>query len=236
MDKILRQEQLKILKAFAQKDCGFRLAGGTALELYYLKHRFSADLDFFTNDYEDKKINDLINHFRKFTKNKIRFENEFITDRHAKVKFYLIKIENYNRPLKLDFVEEVFFKNPQIRIFDGVKVYSEKNIYAQKLMAISGSLVENDEVGKEIIKGRQVARDVFDMYLLSKKIIPLHKFLHFQPPVVKRGIVHWYRSYPRQDYKLALLDMDIYDKKFDSRVMITYLDKEIEKFIREEVL
>lgn len=47
MDKELRKKQLSILKTFSACSEGFALAGGTALELFYLHHRFSADLDFF---------------------------------------------------------------------------------------------------------------------------------------------------------------------------------------------
>jgi predicted nucleotidyltransferase component of viral defense system len=48
MDKIIRQAQLEALRAFARTTKSFALSGGTALELFYLKHRFSRDLDFFS--------------------------------------------------------------------------------------------------------------------------------------------------------------------------------------------
>lgn len=47
MDRAIRKAQKDVLKVFAGKAKDFALAGGTALELYYLHHRFSADLDFF---------------------------------------------------------------------------------------------------------------------------------------------------------------------------------------------
>ena len=47
MDKALRKVQLKILKVFSQFGETFALSDGSALELFYLKHRFSKDLDFF---------------------------------------------------------------------------------------------------------------------------------------------------------------------------------------------
>ena len=46
MDKKLRKAQLEILRIFSLRAGSFALAGGTALELYYLHHRFSVDLDF----------------------------------------------------------------------------------------------------------------------------------------------------------------------------------------------
>lgn len=47
MDLKIRKAQKKILGIFAKRTRSFALAGGTALELYYLYHRFSFDLDFF---------------------------------------------------------------------------------------------------------------------------------------------------------------------------------------------
>jgi predicted nucleotidyltransferase component of viral defense system len=55
MDQRLRETQLKCLKAFSQTAKTFALTGGTALELYYLNHRFSADLDFFSPAYDLKE-------------------------------------------------------------------------------------------------------------------------------------------------------------------------------------
>jgi hypothetical protein len=68
--------------------------------------------------------------------------------------------------------------------------------------------------------------------MLSKKIKPLHIFLKKSPQYLQRGIVHWYRTFSRQDLKLTLLDLDIYDKQFDSREMIVYLEDEIKKFAK----
>jgi len=44
-------------------------------------------------------------------------------------------------------------------------------------------------------------------------------------------MVQWYRSYSRQELKIDLLELDIYDKNFDSSKMIAYLDNEMKKFI-----
>ena len=99
-------------------------------------------------------------------------------------------------------------------------------------MAITGSRLGEDGLGREAIQGRKEARDIFDIYMLSKKIKPLHIFLKEVPQQQQRGMVHWYRTFSRQDLKLALLDLDIYDKKFNSREMIIYLENEIKKFAK----
>ena len=65
------------------------------------------------------------------------------------------------------------------------------------------------------------------------KIEPLHSFLKKTSNVIQKGIVHWYQTFSRQELKLALLDLNIYDKKFDAKQMIIYLEDEIKEFVRQ---
>jgi len=236
MDSKIREAQEKILKIFSKKAKDFALAGGTALELYYLGHRFSADLDFFSPKYDLKEIEGLVSGFRKFSTGKIKLESEFIASgNRAKVRFYTVPIKGSRRPLKIDFVEDVFFSKPLIKKFEGVRVYSVKNIYIQKIVAIAGTSPETDDIGRQITQGRREARDAFDVYMLSKKIQPLHLFLKELSSQLQRGMVHWYQTFSRLELKLALLDLDIYDKQFDSKEMIIYLENEIKQFTKEAI-
>jgi len=233
MDIKIREAQKKILRIFAPKARNFALAGGTALELYYLNHRFSADLDFFSFRYDLSEIEDLVFAFTKKTGNKLKLEAEFTTSGKARVRFYTISLKNSNRPLKIDFVEDVFCAKPVIKRFQGVRVYSAEDIYMQKIVAISGVPFGVDEIGRELRIGRRIeGRDAFDIYMLSKKIKPLHIFLKQIPPYLQRGMIHWYRTFSRQELKFSLLDLDIYDKQFDGHQMIVYLEEEIKKFTR----
>ncbi|MFA4889637.1 MAG: nucleotidyl transferase AbiEii/AbiGii toxin family protein [Candidatus Omnitrophota bacterium] len=234
MDKKIRRAQNDILAVFAKKARTFALAGGTALELYYLKHRSSVDLDFFSPQYSFKEIESLISSFRAQAGYRLKLENEFIASERAKVRFYTAPIKGSMRPLKIDFVEDVVFNKPSIRKIKGVRVYSAENIYLQKIGAIAGTIASEDDIGRFVAQGRQQARDVFDLYMLSKKIIPLHRFLESAPRQLQRGMVHWYRVFSRQDVMLELLDLDIYDKKFSSKKMIIYLEKEMKLFIKKE--
>lgn len=233
MDIKIRQAQENILKIFAKATHSFALAGGTALELYYLHHRFSADLDFFSPDYSIKEIERLVSEFKEASKSRVRLESEFITEGKARVRFYTMSLQGSSRPLKIDFVEDTLFAKPSIKRFQGVPVYNAKNIYLQKISAITGTRIEEDEIGRQIIEGRRQARDVFDIYMFSKKIQPLHTFLKGLSSQMQRGIMHWYQTFSRQELKLALLDLDIYDKKFDAKEMILYLEDEIKKFMRQ---
>lgn len=233
MDVKIRQAQENILRISSKISSDFALAGGTALELYYLKHRFSSDLDFFSPEYNFAEIDRLVLRFNNASIGKLKLDSEFIASNKAKVRFYSMPVKHSRRKLKIDFVEDVVLKKPRIVRFSGVAVYDAKDIYLHKLVAICGAVLEEDAVGKDIVTGRQEARDAFDVYMLSRKIQPLHIFLKNVSRLLQRGMVCWYQTFSRHELKLGLLDLDIYDPKFDSKEMIVYLESEIEKFAKE---
>lgn len=235
MDHNIREAQKRVLRVFSKEAKDFALAGGTALELYYLHHRFSSDLDFFSPKYSATEIDRLIGALREEIDKKIRLESELTAGGRAKVRFYTMPAKGAKRPLKIDFVEDVIFDKPSVRAIRGVRVYSAENIYLQKLFAIAGIRPVVDEVGRPIMEGRNEPRDVFDVYMLSKKIKPLHLFLQGISPQLQKGIIHWYRRFSRQDLKLALIDMEIYDKEFDSQKMVIYLEEEIQRFMEKVI-
>jgi predicted nucleotidyltransferase component of viral defense system len=235
MDKKLREAQELILKVFAKQAEDFALAGGTALELYYLHHRFSADLDFFSVKYKISEIEKLVDTFKNYVNKKIKLEAEFIAGSKAKVRFYTLPVQGSKRALKLDFVEETLIMKPKVKEIKGVRVYSIEDLYLHKISAISGTQIQVDEIGRQTLEGRNQARDVFDLYILSKKIKPLHIFLKDVSAQFQRGIIHWYRTFSRQELKISLIDLDIYDVEFDSKEMISYLESEIKLFTREVI-
>jgi len=236
MDRKLREAQEEILKVFAKGADDFALAGGTALELYYLKHRFSADLDFFSPRYDSKEISRLAALFNKYGQGRMNLESEFASPgNRAKVKFYTLALRGSERPLKMNFVEDVIFRRPVIRKFSGIRVYDAKHIYLQKLFAVAGTRFEKDDIGRQLSQGSREARAAFDIYMLSKKIQPLHLFLKGAAEQLQRGMVHWYRTFSRLELKLGLLDLEIYDKRFDAKRMIIYLEDEIEQFAEEAI-
>ncbi len=235
MDINIRDAQQKILKVFSKTTKSFALAGGTALELCYLKHRFSLDLDFFSAGYDLSEVNDLVRAFRRHTPYKVRLESDFVAPGRARVRFYTVVIKGSHRPLKIDFVEDVLLSNPRLKTVKGIRVYDARDIFLQKLAAVGGTITETDGVGRPVMGGRNEGRDVFDIYMLSKKIIPLHIFLKQVPARFQRGMVHWYRTFSRQELKLVLLDLDIYDRKFDAKKMILYLENEIKQFIKKVI-
>ncbi len=228
----IKAAQKELLKSFARKPGDFALAGGTALELYYLHHRFSADLDLFSPKYDRREIEAIIGSFVKYSKAKVKLEAEFLARNKAKVRFYSASLKGLKRPIKIDFVEDVLFDKPKIKKFGAVPVYTVEHIYLQKITAITGTQEIEDETGRRVMQGRQEARDAFDIYMLSKKVKPLYIVIKGLPRQIQRGIVHWYRTFSREDLKLGLLDLDIYLDKFDSREMIIHLEGQIERFMK----
>src|SRR5437764_297281 len=132
MDRQIKETQKRILKIFSGVAKSFALAGGTALELYYLHHRFSWDLDFFSPNFNVSEIDRLVATLKKRIDKRVELEAEFLEANHAKVRFYTLPVKGASRPLKIDFVEDVLFKKPKIRRKDGVRVYDVDNIYLQK--------------------------------------------------------------------------------------------------------
>jgi len=232
MDKALRSFQLEALEAFKKVRSNFALAGGTALELYYLQHRFSLDLDFFSRFFDNKEIASIIAAFKSMPSVKASFENEVKLPLAARAVFYTLSKKRLKRQLKIDFVQDNLIKSPKIVKFKGVPVYSVKDIYAQKIFAVSGTSSRYDETGRSIFDGRKESRDIFDIYFLSKKVMALSKFMEKMPKYAQRGFIHWYHSFSRHDLKIALLDLDIYKENFNAQEMLLYLQEEVRKFIK----
>ncbi len=232
MNAQIREVQKVILKAFSGVKTRFALAGGTALELYYLNHRFSSDLDFFSRKFNRTEIGKLISAFEKQVGRRIRLESELMQEGRASIQFYTLPVKGTDRVLKIDFVEDVFLKKPRIRKFKGVSVYSAEDIYFLKMIAVAGHRPVINEMGRWMMEGRHEARDVFDLFMLSREVKPLHLFLQNIPSPWQRGMIHWYRTFSRQAFQLAFLDMDIYDRKIDFRQVILHLENEIKLFTK----
>lgn len=98
-----------------------------------------------------------------------------------------------------------------------------------------GTVPITDEIGREVAGGRREARDAFDIYMLSQKISPLHKFIKKFSRAQQRALVHWYRTFSRYDLKMGILDLDIYDKKFDIKNLLHHLDGEIMNIVEAEL-
>lgn len=126
----------------------FYLTGGTALAEFYLKHRYSEDLDFFTqNKFDEEKTDLFINQTGKKMDAK-NIERQHIYDRFQ----YIL---NFNDEiLKAEFVKYEFPNIKPLKEFDGLLVVDIYDIAVNKLFTI----LDRTEI-----------KDYVDLYYLLKK-------------------------------------------------------------------
>lgn len=150
------------------------LAGGTALSRYYLQHRVSYDLDFFVN---------------------VRFDPFVVQRRLSDVRVMLQKVEVGNdrmfaaelhgvaatdgEPLRISIIEDIYAGMFEVRTHDSIRTEAIEGLYHRKIRTITGSGEGRaSTTGRTVQAGaRQTARDLFDLYILSKEIKPLMKFV-----------------------------------------------------------
>lgn len=140
--------QDSVLKLIMKVDNTFYLTGGTALGRYYLKHRYSDDLDFFVNRESNFKqlantiISQLQNHFSDI-------EIALLSEDFAR-----IFVHNEEYPLKIEFVNDVLFHSGEIQSANFFhRIDSWGNILSNKICALS----------------RDEAKDIADLIFLSMK-------------------------------------------------------------------
>lgn len=138
----LQQETLKVFFSVPELKKKFYLTGGTALSAFYLEHRLSEDLDFFTHYVElhsvEKSIEDA------FTSAGLR-----LTKERGSPTFRRYRI---NSSLQVDIVKDIDFRigTPELR--DGFMVDNPKNIAVNKVTAIYGRLEPKDYVDLYFLK------------------------------------------------------------------------------------
>ena len=109
----------------------FYLTGGTALSAYYLFHRISDDLDFFSFTEPDIIfIHEFVGRLKKAVNAKnVRYERLY--DRNQ---FYFIFEDN--KELKIEFTKYPFKQLEEPKIIDRFRIDSVRDIGANKLMAL----------------------------------------------------------------------------------------------------
>lgn len=108
----------------------FYLSGGTALAGYYLHHRESDDLDFFSrNGFDTVFIHSFVEQLKiLLSANSVRFEKLY--DRNQF--FFALK----NEELKVEFTLYPFDQLEKAAVQDGLRVDSLRDIAANKLMTL----------------------------------------------------------------------------------------------------
>ncbi|MFZ2356483.1 MAG: nucleotidyl transferase AbiEii/AbiGii toxin family protein [Candidatus Omnitrophota bacterium] len=224
----IKGEQKKIAGLVTKKFKQYYLTGGTALSFYF-NHRFSEDLDFFTQEYRKEDPERIMNFVSKETGFKFKLEAEQDEPKMIPMKVYSLELKK-GCVLKIDFVQD-FQKNIK-RIKDGL--HSLEDIYYRKISAGLGLVRKEDATGRVIHVGRQSVKDLFDLYYLSKHHKPLSDFFFEYFSYDKaEGFIAWYRGFNRMDLKIELLDLV---QKVDTNKVIKYLDSELLKKLPEKLI
>lgn len=153
-----------------------KLCGGTALSRCWLEHRISYDLDFFLP--HGFKATDLSSAIKKAG---IAYETKDIVDDPRKANQLHGYVIHNGQRLKVSFVEDAYFTLfPAVpKAFGGVTTRTEEiqGLYHRKLRTVSGSGSEGDSFEG----GRQKARDLFDLHVLSEMYMPIRDFMESLP-------------------------------------------------------
>ena len=151
-----------------------------------------------------------------------------------KMMVYNVQIENH--VIKIDFVEDVLpLINPSQRKNE-INVLSVEDIYLKKIYAVGGFAAGLDDVGQvKFDGGRQKAKDLFDLYFLSKDFLSLSEFVgRYCDQPRKEGIIRWFRKFDRLEMKIDLADIKT-KEKIEFRDIDKYFMNEINKILLEEI-
>lgn len=144
------------------------LAGGTALSRFYLRHRVSYDLDFFVGGgFSPEKLSIALGRI-----------GINLSDVHIEsASVYAHQLHGYAKVgesiVKISFIEDVYEGMWPKKKFGNVITEEVGGLYHRKLRTLSGS-----GYGKDTKGARQTARDLFDAYVLSTQVQPIHGFLN----------------------------------------------------------
>ena len=143
--KILTPLQHKVLEIFfdvPDLKRHFHLTGGTALAAFYLQHRLSIDLDFFTHSIAIHEVEKLIEDTFKSKGLALEKERSSPTYRRYRI----------DGELQVDVVRDADFRIGAPQWINGVMVDDPKNIAVNKVTTIYGRLEPKDYVDLYFLK------------------------------------------------------------------------------------
>lgn len=149
--QILTFSQQKILKLISKESYfaeNFYLTGGTALSAFYLKHRLSEDLDFFSEkEFDLISINTF---FKKITPELNTKDIDYQKTFNRNI--FMLRLPK--ETLKIEFTYYPFEQAEKTKLIDGVRIDSLLDIAINKVFSITQ---------------RTSARDFIDAYFILKK-------------------------------------------------------------------
>jgi len=210
VNSILTKQQILALKLLAKTNLAkkFYFSGGTALAHYYLQHRKSEDLDFFSQEeFDSQPIIVALKSLKKDLKFvSIDFQNSFNRN------LFFLKFSN-NYIIKLEFTYYPFTQVEKPKTKDGLMIDSSIDIAINKLFTIAQ---------------KPRGRDYFDLYCLIQK----YGYKMENLRMMAKQKFDWHVD-PLQ---LASRFNEI-DKHLDDPIIIKKVDKnELIKFFQQEAI
>ncbi len=155
---------------------GAKLCGGTALSRCWLSHRLSYDLDFFLP--EGFNAGRLAVALKRAG---IDFEATDLVDGFDKANQLHGYVLLNGQRLKASFMEDAYFSLFPVQEaamgVSTVRTEAVQGLYHRKLRTVSGHAAPGDSFEG----GRQKARDLFDLYVLSQMVMPIRPFMASLP-------------------------------------------------------
>jgi hypothetical protein len=212
MPEILTSTQNNFLREFFGRTQEFYLTGGTALSAFYLQHRYSEDLDFFTND-------------------EIAFgrADDVVMDACGKlgINFSAIRLTSYfkhfsvgkgNDFLTLHFSKDVRYHLKPSNHFEGIVVDSLEDIAANKICAALG---------------RTEIKDLIDLFFLDQTGYGVFEYLpHAQQK--DGGLTYETLAYALSQFKIKRIP-EFMIKPLTTDELKKFVESLIEELIRRSL-
>ncbi|MBF0522877.1 MAG: nucleotidyl transferase AbiEii/AbiGii toxin family protein [Candidatus Omnitrophica bacterium] len=223
----IQEEQRRIASLVTKKFKAYYLTGGTALAFYF-GHRFSEDLDFFSQKYRKSDPDKIMKFVAEATGFDYQLDAVQDDPKLIPMKVYFMELKD-KQVLKIDFVKDYIENIKQVK--NGI--HSVDDIYLRKLYTAIGVQGKESDTGRAIATGRQSAKDLFDIYYLSSKHKPLCDvfFEYFSYDKAER-LDAWYRGFDRTETKLSLIDLV---PGIDTGKLFKHLDGQIIKKIPDKL-
>lgn len=195
--------QDKVLESLSGNFGVFHLTGGTALGRFYLNHRYSEDLDLFTN--KNPNYTDSVDQIREILRNKFHASDEKVILYQDFVRVWIPGKED----LKVEMVNDVPERWGIPLLAGNLPIDTVGNILANKLTA----LVSRDE-----------PKDVFDIVTISENysfnwadvfLYSLRKAIIAEPEVAMRLTTFPFELLEGKDWLIGPVDSNDFRRKLD---------------------
>lgn len=156
LDSILTPLQRRVLISLFQDDLGRRsyyLTGGTALAGFYLHHRYSDDLDFFTR--KQDRLDQDFGHFLDLIPSLgLTVSSKTLSGDYLKI--FIRETGGGQEELKIEFARDVPAQIAQSTLLDGMVIDSFEDIATNKICAI-------------LSRQPSEPKDFYDLYFILKE-------------------------------------------------------------------